>query len=478
MTIRQRTVRYAAMGVAAGAALFATFAAVSAQVVDPSELDHLKCYRINDSLRPTRYLADLRNQFGLEPGCVVMTPARVLCVETEKTIISSPAPPGGGPSGDPAGHFLCYFVTCKENEAPSTVNIEDQFGRRRVTVDKARLLCAPANKLICGDGEIDAGEACDPGSAATNVCPDGLPCNADCTCAPGVCCQCPDTCTDVTGTICPAGCSPVVGGTCSAAGDCETCPCGQVCTDDAGNVGICREPAGGGPCECFVEEPGCVCGDACETRVGPGHCRPVGSTNQCECRPDELPNCPCGATCTVGGVAGICRDGDDNDGECKCRPVDSGCPCGERCRSPLGPGHCQPTNDSSVCECRPDEPPDCPCGTVCTADDGTVGVCRETGSSGKCKCRPEVPDCPCGQSCQDENGSNGICRHLPGTPSGVCTCLVPPPDDCPCGADCVASTGLVGKCRPVPGAPGDCACVSPSNQGHNRGENRAMRLRD
>ena len=145
----ERAVRHGAMAIAAIAVLFATLATVKAQVVDPSELDHLKCYRINDSLQPTRYLADLRNQFGLEPGCVVMTPARVLCVETEKSIISSPAPPGGGPSGDPAGHFLCYFVSCRVNAAPSSVNIEDQFGRRTGKLDAGQSLL-----LLKGVGRV------------------------------------------------------------------------------------------------------------------------------------------------------------------------------------------------------------------------------------------------------------------------------------------------------------------------------------
>jgi hypothetical protein len=404
-----------------------------------------------------------------------------MCVETAKQIISTPLPPGGGPSGTAAGHFLCYAVRCPTDTAPTTVPVEDQFGRRLVVVDNARLLCAPANKLICGDGEIDPGETCDPGSAATNVCPGVLPCNADCTCSPGVCCQCPDTCTTGAGTICPTeppGCIPVPGGVCSDDGRCETCPCGQTCVNDAGTVGICREPAAGGPCECFVEQPGCPCGDPCETRVGPGHCEPVAGTDECRCRPDEPPDCPCDTTCTVGGVAGICRrNGNGNGDECECRPVDSGCPCGEECRSPLGKGHCQQTSDPNVCECRPDEPPDCPCEASCTLDDGTVGVCQEVGNSDKCKCRP-VSDCPCGEPCEDANGQNGTCRHLPGTPAAACTCFVPPPDDCPCGDNCVDSAGLAGKCRPVAGAPGECACAPFHDPANDDERGHRSRLRN
>ena len=51
---------------------------------DQPALDHLKCYRIQDDLAPATYLADLRNQFGVEPGCQIRVPARLFCVETEK----------------------------------------------------------------------------------------------------------------------------------------------------------------------------------------------------------------------------------------------------------------------------------------------------------------------------------------------------------------------------------------------------------
>jgi hypothetical protein len=377
------------MTIAAGALLFVTSATAHAQVVDPS-LDHLKCYRIKDELHPQRHLADLRNQFGLQPGCVIATPARALCVETDKQIISSPPPPGGGPGGDPAGHFLCYFVRCPTTAAPPAVNVEDQFGRRTVTVDNARLLCAPANKLICGDGQIDAGEACDPGDPTTNVCPGGLPCNADCTCPPGVCCQCPDTCTTATGTICPDGCSPVVGGTCNAAGDCEECPCEQTCFDDAGNAGICREPAAGGPCECFTDEPECVCGDPCDTRVGPGHCVPIAGANECRCRPDEPPDCPCGVTCTSpDGTVGLCQEVAGST-ECECRPVVSDCPCGTACEDANGQeGICRnlPGIPADLCVCVVPPADDCPCGKDCVATTGLAGKCRPVrGAPGECAC--------------------------------------------------------------------------------------------
>lgn len=490
MTIRRHFMRRVAMGIAATAMLAAPWATARGEILDPSDLDHLKCYRIKDALPPIRYRADLRNQFGLEPGCVIATPARMLCVETEKRITSSPLPPGGGPSGEGAGHFLCYLVRCPTSSAPPLVGVEDQFGRRRIQLDSARMLCAPANKLVCGDGEIDPGEACDPGGATTNVCPDGSPCSSDCRCPPEICCQCLDTCTVATAAGCPTGCTPVTGATCNSAGVCETCPCGTNCIDTSGNVGICRDP-GSGVCECFVAEP-CPCGRPCDAPDGQaGHCRPSGSTNLCQCRPDEPPDCPCGATCSAAGVVGVCQEVAGST-ECECRPVTTDCPCGDECETRQGPGHCSPTDNPNLCVCQPDDAPDCPCGFTCTLADGTVGFCRQVPGTTECECRPapsDCPcgercrtaanerglcqptspgdvcecrplpsDCPCGEPCQDGNGQTGTCRDLPGTPAGVCTCFVPP-DSCQCGKPCTGPNGEPGRCRPTRGGPG-CLCVT------------------
>jgi hypothetical protein len=423
---RQRFSRRVAFAAAFCVLSLAPLAAARAQAVDPSALDHLKCYRIKDTLQTSGVLADLTNQFGVEPGCVVMLPARALCVETEKRVISSPPPPGGGPSGTPAGHFLCYAIRCPNSAEPDEIAVEDQFGRRTIGIDKARILCAPANKLICGDGEIDPGESCDPGSAATNVCPDGSPCGADCKCPPpGLCCQCADTCSEPDGTACPPGCTAVSGANCNDDGFCETCPCGAVCTSAAGEVGVCRDTDANGACECFVP-----------------------------------PECVCGATCVVAGAAGVCQPIAGSD-ICECRPQEPPCPCGDPCQTAVGPGHCQPTSDAAVCECRPDPPPECPCGTVCTNADGTVGHCQPTSDSAVCECKPDTPpECPCGHECVDSAGLAGKCRPVP-FGSGLCTCVpAPPPTDCQCGKPCVGDDGTPGRCRPVHGSPGECGCVT------------------
>ena len=285
--------------------------------VDGTTLDHLKCYQVHDSLAPAAYVADLRNQFGLEPGCRIRVPARLFCVESEKRILA-PQPPGGGPSGTAAGHFLCYAIRCPVTAPIPPTQVEDQFGRRTITLNKERVVCAPADKLLCGDGDLDPGEACDPGSAATNVCPGGAPCNADCTCPPAdVCCQCPDVCVAATGTICPPNCQPVVGAACIN-NVCQTCPCGDPCTDAAGNVGICRQTDPASPlCEC-VPQP-CECGTPCTTPDGQsGTCAPVPGTTDCRCEPPPQ-ECQCGKPCVgPNGLPGRCRPLHGSPGVCAC----------------------------------------------------------------------------------------------------------------------------------------------------------------
>ncbi len=366
-------------------------------------LDHLKCYSIEDSAQPISYVADLQNQFGLAPGCVILVPARLFCAETNKRIDPPVLPPGGGPSGTAPGDFLCYLVRCPNDPTTPDFRVEDQFGRRPIQLDNARLLCAPANKLICGDGISEPGEECDPGSAATNVCPNGNACRPDCTCEP------PPPCTS-----------------------------GQPCSDAAGDAGNCvcssTDPAS---CTCVVPTPSaCPCNASCPMPDGTlGQCSPVGSATFCQCAP---PQCPCDAQCTnTAGQTGQCRPGEDAAGLCHCvvpRPT--------------------PT------------PVQCPCEASCTMDNGTLGVCRRVFPGANfCRCAPPPPPtptpCVCGADCVTTSGLNGVCK--PGF-TNVCSCVPKPPpplQPCPCGAQCATSSGQPGRCRPISSpSSGTCGCVA------------------
>jgi hypothetical protein len=85
----------------------------------------------------------------------------------------------------------------------------------------------------CGDGTIERGEECDPPGSE---CPDGRPCNQDCTCPEPACGDGmvdPDEQCDPPGSICTTGV------TCRA--DC-TCVSGPVgCCECAGTVPICSD---------------------------------------------------------------------------------------------------------------------------------------------------------------------------------------------------------------------------------------------
>lgn len=213
-------------------------------------LDHLRCYPIEDSLKPQKYTADLTNMFGVAAGCKIRMPARFFCTQTEKRITGRPLPPEGGPSGTNAGHFLCYRATCPDDPAPEPLVLEDQFGKRKITPDRGKFVCAPADPEQCGDGEIDPGEQCDGDESLCTV----NDCNDDCTCNFPNCCQCDDMCYEA--AFCPTTCGFVLNGSCGADGQCQRpepdCLCGTGCTTDNGTAGTCRPPESdpNGECRC------------------------------------------------------------------------------------------------------------------------------------------------------------------------------------------------------------------------------------
>jgi hypothetical protein len=106
-----------------------------------AQLDHLHCYKAKDSAAKAVYTADL-DALTASTGCQITLPAKMLCVETTKSNVL-PAPPGGGPSGTPAGTFACYKVKCPKAEIADE-NVTDQFGSHTFTKIKSKLVCAPA----------------------------------------------------------------------------------------------------------------------------------------------------------------------------------------------------------------------------------------------------------------------------------------------------------------------------------------------
>jgi hypothetical protein len=102
--------------------------------------DHLKCYKVKDPQKKTKYTADLGGLVA-EPGCSIKVPAVMACVPTTKTIVGPPFPPGGGGSGTP-NSFFCYKTKCPKTGVPP-LNGTDQFGSRSVIPGTTKLVCAP-----------------------------------------------------------------------------------------------------------------------------------------------------------------------------------------------------------------------------------------------------------------------------------------------------------------------------------------------
>lgn len=131
---------------------------------DEVNFDHLTCYPIRDGLRRQRYDADLVAEQGIFLSdeldevdvdgrvlrdCQIQVPARELCIATDKRNATDARQqvngPPGAPPGPPAGEFLCYTVRCSTDRTRERVNIQDQFGLRRIEVrDLPSRLCAPA----------------------------------------------------------------------------------------------------------------------------------------------------------------------------------------------------------------------------------------------------------------------------------------------------------------------------------------------
>ncbi|HXC51552.1 MAG TPA: hypothetical protein VN634_11750 [Candidatus Limnocylindrales bacterium] len=346
--------------------------------------DHQQCFKIKDPQTKATYSVDLipgDNAFPSATGCQVKVPAKLLCIDVEKTNVS-PVPPGADP-GPAVQKSLCYKVKCPK--ITPTVVVEDQFGSRSVTVNGSSYLCAPvpvpSTTTTTLPGSCTTDGDCDPVTNGQAVCSAG-------TCVVGSCNPGYGNCNGLVADGCevtldsnPANCGS----------------CGTICTAANGTAGCTSSTCTIGSCSAGFTDCNNSVVDGCEaaTTSDPNNCGGCGTT--CAA-PNGTPGCTSG-TCTISG----CNSGFAN---CNGIPGD-GCEVGT-------------SSDTNNCG---------GCGLTCAAANGTAGCssgsCTITGcNSGFANCNGNPAD-GC-ETITSNNPSNcGLCGVVcgGGTPncsSGTC----------------------------------------------------------
>jgi hypothetical protein len=346
-----------------------------AGAADAQVHDHLQCYSVRDPQARVTYTAKL-DGLVVEPGCLIRTPAKMICVPAAKTDII-PSPPGGGGTGIPNA-FGCYKMRCRNLGLP-TFQLNDQFGNRPVTVRKTSLVCAPvapppppssttlattttvpctpttcaAAGATCGPLADGCGGTLDCGSCtAPQTCGGGGVAHA-CGCTPATCAQ---------------GACGIVDDGCGGTIDCGLC-CGNHRIDPGE---VCDPPSfcGVDGCPAACNSPGCPQGSTCSFQCDA--CVPAPRCQNCAPQPGDAcdatfgvngDNCAPGSRCNVSG-----------DGSCQCSCAGTGQSC-------LFGTHCCSAADvcnAFVC-CRPrtcaDVTPSC--GQLSDGCGGTIdcGAC-------------------------------------------------------------------------------------------------------
>jgi hypothetical protein len=262
------------MTIVASLAYLSTASVLLLAATAAAQTDHLKCYKIKDTLKVAG-TADLDSpQFGLDPGCKLGA-AKLFCVPATKTNVSVVDKVTGTPivplpvTGPDPGDRICYKVKCQGTVADQEVT--DQFGTRFVRKFKASLLCTPAVK-----GGVPTTTTAPPTTTTTT--------STTTTTRPGVCCADDDADACSSDVVDPGDCI-ASGGTPGAAevcdggtGDCLAAATpggccaftGPIC-DDFGTAACCL----GGPAVTST-----FCGSAGGTFSGAATCDPDGA-----CRP-------------------------------------------------------------------------------------------------------------------------------------------------------------------------------------------------
>ena len=206
--------------------------------------DHLKCYIIKDPLK-VKHTLDLtpeQTQFLPEPGCLLKSPAKFFCIDVQKSNVQ-PTPGGPPVQGQNARDYLCYIVHCPKMNQNLVLAVEDQFGRRDITIKPPKLLCAPANKVVPPN----------PTPTRTPLPPNPTPTQTPRPCGgPDATGQCAGDCAILTEKCLF---------TATAAMPCACVPASQMCMDQGGGTcgGLCPGVPGTAMSQCGPGPAGCQC---------------------------------------------------------------------------------------------------------------------------------------------------------------------------------------------------------------------------
>ncbi|MFH1531578.1 MAG: hypothetical protein ABIK09_12695 [Pseudomonadota bacterium] len=316
-------------------------------------------------------------------------------------------------------------------------------------------LCAPAETVNCGDGELCTADTCDPGEGCQTIpslapCNDGDPCTLGDACTEGLLCVGePLDCDD--GDPCTFdGCDEALG---ACAHTPKPCDDEDLCTDDGcdGDSGACLFTA-------MVCSDGDLCTtDSCDPATGGCTYEAMECDDGDPCTQD-IPDCVAQA-CTH--VPTICDDQDacttdscaPDSGDCVHAPVT--CQDGDLCTDdacePVGgcvftPVACDDQDACTADSCAPDSgcvftPVTCDDGSACTTDSCapasgcvfTPVTCDDGSACTTDSCAPASGCVFAPISCDDQNG----CTDDTCAPDTGCV-FTPNSDPCDDGDACTA----------------------------------------